>query len=439
MRRAERHIRRRTGGAGRTGGVATALTLVLTCGLTACGTGGDDGDPSSVSGSVVWWDTSGPTEAPFFNRLVADFEKQHPKIDVTYVSVDFFEAQQKYRAAAESGTGVPDVLRADVGWTAGFAADGLLADLTGTPALADEDDFLETTRASVTYDGGTYGVPQVTDTLALLYNRRLFEEAGITRPPASWKDLEAAALTVKEETGADGFAFNTDAYYSLPFLYGEGGDLLDPAASRITVADDAAVRGARTAAGLVASGAARKPPAEGAYDAMRSAFARGEVAMVLDGPWATADLFSGGAFEDRANLGIAPVPAGSAGTAGSPTGGHNLVVSADTEHPEAAALFVGHMTAAAQQERVALELGLLPTRKTAYTREVLSDPVRNSFYFAHTKSVPRLAVAESAELFASYEPHWGALLRGEAEPREALTATAEEWRATLLPTYGLTP
>ncbi|MFH0244644.1 extracellular solute-binding protein [Streptomyces sp. HK10] len=424
--------RRRTAAA-----LAAAVSLALTA--TACGVlgGSAEDETSAVSGSVTWWDTSGEAEAPHFAELVAAFEEKYPEVDVEHVSVPFDQAQQKFLDAVESGRGVPDVLRADVGWTIGFAAEGHLADLTGTPALeADMSGFLPTTTASVTLeDGGIYGVPQVTDTLALLYNRRIFEEAGISRPPSTWKDLKDVALEIREKTGAEGIALNPDPFFSLPFLYGEGSDLVDVGSRTITVASPDSVRGVATAADLVSSGAAPKPPEKDAYAAMQNAFTSGEAAMMINGPWATADIFSSPEFEDRDNLGIAAVPGGGSGTAGSPTGGHNLVVSAETENPGASYLFVKYMTDAKQQESTALALGLLPTRTAAYTGKVLSDPVRNSFYLALTKAVARPSLPEGGQLFVALQPHYTAILRGEETAREGLARTAEEWSDGLLPGY----
>jgi arabinogalactan oligomer/maltooligosaccharide transport system substrate-binding protein len=421
----------------RTAALAAACSLALTA--TACGIlgGSPEKDSAGASGSITWWDTSGEAEAPHFAELVAAFEKEYPDIDVEHVTVPFDQAQQKFLDAVESGRDVPDVLRADVGWTAGFAADGHLADLTGTAALdGDMSGFLPTTTASVTLeDGGVYGVPQVTDTLALLYNRRIFERAGISRPPSTWKDLKDTALKIKERTGAEGIVLNPDPFFSLPFLYGEESDLVDVGSRSITVANAASVRGVSTAADLVASGAAPRPPEKEAYAAMQNAFKSGEAAMMVNGPWATADLFSSPEFEDRGNLGIAAVPAGSTGTAGSPTGGHNLVVSAKSENPDASYLFVRYMTEKEQQESTALTLGLLPTRTAAYTGKVLSDPVRDSFYLALTKAVARPSLPEGGELFVALQPHYTAILRGEETPRDGLARTAEEWSARLLPGY----
>lgn len=419
-------------------GTAAALALALLpgCGLAGGSTGGPD--PSEVSGSITWWDTSNETEAPFFNQLVAAFQREHPRIDVTYVNVPFFEAEQRYREAAASG-GAPDVLRADVGWTAGLVDAGLLADLTGTPAEPAPEEFLEQTVAGVTFEDGVYGVPQVTDTLALMYNRDLFEEAGLGRPPRDWTELRDYALTVKEATGAEGIVLNTDAYFALPFLYGEGTDLIDPVRRAITVADEDAVRGIATAAALVESGAAPVPPETGAYDSMVSAFRAGEAAMMINGPWVVADLLDSSTFARESDLGIAPVPAGSQGVAGGPTGGHSMVVSAHSAHPGAAQLFVRFMTAAEQQRRAATTLGLLPTRKAAYTDDVLADPVRNAFYFAQVKAVPRTAPAQGAAMLSTLQERYTAVLRGEREPAEALAETAQVWRDELLLGYSIDP
>ncbi|AXK35367.1 extracellular solute-binding protein [Streptomyces armeniacus] len=430
----------------------TALALALAASGTACGGDGDGGDPGAVSGEITWWDTSNATEAPVFARLVADFERKYPDVEVKHVNVPFTEARGRYEAAARTGRGVPDVLRADVGWTAGLVEQGYLADLTDTPALHERGDFLPSTAAGTALEGGVYGVPQVTDTLALFYNRRLLERAGADRPPATWRQLKATAADVAAATGADGIALNTDPYFALPFLYGEKGGMVDSGSRTITVAGAASVRGATTAAELVRSGAAPRPPAGGkAYDAMQEAFKNGDVAMMVNGPWATADALSGREFADPENLGVAPVPAGSTGRAGAPVGGHNLVVSkhagnsgdsADggdsgdekADSADAARHFVRFMTDARQQERAAVRLGLLPTRKSAYTRKVLADPVRSAFYTALTKAVPREPLAQGQALFDELEPAWEAVLRRTESPRPALTGTAERWRAELL--YG---
>ncbi|PLW74597.1 extracellular solute-binding protein [Streptomyces sp. SCUT-3] len=417
-----------------------ALATVVALTATACG-GSDSEDkaakePGEVSGTVTWWDTSDNTsEAPAFKKLIADFEKKYPKVKVKYVNVPFAQAQQKFKTAAQSGKGAPDVLRSDVGWTPGFAKLGYLAALDGTPALDDKDKFLDGPAASGGYEGKTYGVPQVTDTLGLLYNKELLEKAGVKEAPATWTEVKDAAKKIEKKTGADGIYLNPDSYFALPFVYGEGGDMVDVEGKKITIANDAAVKGVSTAVDLIKSGAAPKPDTTDGYNNMQTSFKDGKVAMIVNGPWATADIFSGKSFKNKENLGIAPVPAGSTGEAGAPVGGHNLVAYAGSGNLDASYLFIKHMTSAKAQEQVSAEIGVLPTREDAYTDKVLSDPVRKAFYDALGKAHPRPAIAEGGDLFTDFLPHYVKILQGTETPEEGLTATADAWKKQLLKDY----
>ncbi|MFI9718613.1 extracellular solute-binding protein [Streptomyces sp. NPDC052396] len=428
-------------------GISVAAVVgVLALTATACGGdggGGSDGakaasDPGSVTGTVTWWDTSDATnEAPAFKKLVKDFEAKYPKIKVDYVNVPFDQAQQKFKTAAATGQGAPDVLRADVGWTPGFAQLGYLKDLTGTPALDRTDDFLPGPLKNAAFQGKTYGVPQVTDTLGLLWNKDLFAKAGVDKPPATWQEVKDVAKKIKDKTGADGLGLNPDAYYSLPFLYGENSDMVDVDKKQITLADAASRKGVETAVDLIKSGAAPKPAGTDGYNTLKTDFKNGKLSMLIDGPWATKELFGGDAFKQRGNLGIAPVPAGSTGTAGAPVGGHNLVVYAGSKNFDATYLFVRFMTDTAQEEAASNAIGVLPTRKSAYSAQVLADPVRKSFRDALDKAHLRPQLAQGGDLFTDWLKHWTQILTLREEPKDGLDATAKAWKSTLLKDYSV--
>lgn len=91
------------------------------------------------------------------------------------------------------------MIRAEVGWTTEFAALGYLAPLEGTRALDDAPDRLPTPAASGRWGGRTYAVPQVTDTLALIYNKALLKKAGHDQPPATLDELKKTALDVRKK------------------------------------------------------------------------------------------------------------------------------------------------------------------------------------------------------------------------------------------------
>src|SRR5680860_1407803 len=114
-------------------------------------------------------------------------------------------------------------------------------------------------------------------------------------------------------------------YFMLPFVYGEGGDLLNAADKKITVSSPEAIAGAAIAADLVKSAGFVKPPATDAYGAMMKGFTAGNTAMIINGPWEVNNIKGAPAFGGLDNLGIAVVPAGSK-RAGAPVGGHDYVI-----------------------------------------------------------------------------------------------------------------
>jgi hypothetical protein len=126
---------------------AVAMAAAIVLGVTACGgSGSSDGksdkaaakDPAAVSGTITYWDTSdAKNEAPAYQALIKDFEAKYPKIKVTYQNVDFTTVEQKFKAAAQSGKGAPDVVSTDVGLIPEYASLHYIAPLDGTAALSD--------------------------------------------------------------------------------------------------------------------------------------------------------------------------------------------------------------------------------------------------------------------------------------------------------------
>jgi arabinogalactan oligomer/maltooligosaccharide transport system substrate-binding protein len=383
----------------RRGIAATALVASFALAATACG-GSDSGDKADGPVTITWWDTSNATnEAPTYKALIKDFEAANKDVKVKYVNVPFDQAQNKFDTAA-GASGAPDVLRSDVGWTPAFAKKGYFLPLDGTEALADQAKFKPNLIEQAQYDGKTYGVPFVTDTLALVYNKQLFQKAGV-EAPKTWDDLKTAAATIKSKTGVDGYWGSTAAYYAQPFLFGEGTDTVDVSAKKITVNSAAAQKGYGTWLSLFSGkGLHKADTTADAYAHIQDAFVNGKVAAIVQGPWEITNFYKGSAFTDKANLGIATVPAGSTGKAGAPTGGHNLSVYAgsDSAHQKAAEKFVGFMTSAKSQTQIALKNSTLPTRDDAYTAEVKADPGIAGYQTVLASAQPRPALPEYSSL-----------------------------------------
>ncbi|GGS21212.1 extracellular solute-binding protein [Streptomyces griseoviridis] len=420
----------------RRGIAATALVASLALAATACG-GSDSGDSADGPVTITYWDTSNATnEAPTYKALVEEFEAAHKDIKVDFVNVPFDQAQNKFDTAAGS-KGAPDVLRSEVGWTPAFAKKGFFLPLDGTEALADQDKFQSSLIEQATYEGKVYGVPLVTDTLALVYNKALFEKAGVD-VPKTWDDLKKAAATIKEKTGVDGYQGSTAGYYGQPFLYGEGTDTVDAEGKKITVASAEAKKAYRTWLGLFdGEGLGKADTTADAYAHKQDAFVNGKVASIIEGPWEITNFYKGSAFKDKDNLGIATVPAGSTGEAGAPTGGHNLSVYAgsDEAHQKAALKLVNFMTSAKSQETVALKNSTLPTRDDAYTDKVKADPGIAGYQGVLAAARPRPALPEYSSLWTPLDDELPLIASGKKSLDEGL-GDAETAFTKLVPDFA---
>ncbi|WNM34669.1 extracellular solute-binding protein [Streptomyces sp. Li-HN-5-11] len=422
----------------RRGIVATALVASLALAATACGGSDSGSDKSGGPVTITWWDTSNATnEAPTYQALVKQFEAANKNIKVNYVNVPFDQAQNKFDTAAGS-KGAPDVMRSEVGWTPAFAKKGYFLPLDGTEALADQSKFQPNLIKQAQYDGKTYGVPLVTDTLALVYNKAIFKKAGITEAPRTWDELKADAFKIDAKENVYGYWGSTQAYFAQPFLYGEGTDTVDATAKKITVNSPAAKKAYGTWLSLFhGQGLHKADTTADAYAHIMDAFVSGQVAAIVQGPWEITNIYKGSAFKDKSNLGITTVPAGSTGKAGAPTGGHNLSVYAgsDKAHQEAALKFVKFMTSAASQETIAQKNSTLPTRDDAYTAQVKSDPGIAGFQGVLGAAQPRPALPEYSSLWGPLDTELPKIAGGKESLDQGL-GNAETAIAKLVPGFS---
>ncbi|BFU45076.1 extracellular solute-binding protein [Krasilnikovia sp. MM14-A1004] len=428
------------------GMIATALAVALTA--AACGgndkssTSSDNKaatDPKSLSASLTWWDTSDPkNEAPAFQELIKKFNATYPNVKVDYQSVPFADAQNKFKTAAAAKSGAPDILRAEVAWVPELASLGYLYNLDGSDLLKDESDFLPTPMSADKYEGKTYGVPQVTDSLALLYNKKIFAAAGITAAPKTWAEVKTAAATIKSKTGKQALFINSGGYFLLPFIYGEGGDLVDASAKKITVNSPQAVAGIKIAQDLVKDGTAVKPPANDAYGNMMTLFKEQKVAMIINGPWEVNGIKDAPAFGGLDNLGIAPVPAGSA-KAGAPVGGHNYTIwsGMPKEKVAAAVAFVKFMSSAESQAFLADKLGLLPTRKSAYDLPGVKDNATiAAFKPVLDAAVARPWIPEGGQFFGPMDKMAVEVLVQNKDAKASLDTVAKTYKSEIVKDYS---
>ncbi|MEE1929665.1 extracellular solute-binding protein [Streptomyces sp. TRM 70351] len=164
---------------------------------TACGgPGGGDvtlklvaadyGTPQEGNGSQVYWD-----------RLVEAFHEEHPDIGVDVTVLSWNEVDKAVADMVAAGD-APDI--AQIGAYADYAAGGDLYSASELLSIPVQADFLPGLARAGELRRTQYGLPFVSSTRLLFYNKTLFARAGLDpeAPPVSWAELRTAARALKE-------------------------------------------------------------------------------------------------------------------------------------------------------------------------------------------------------------------------------------------------
>ncbi len=406
-----------------------AITMCLALLLASCG---KKEEKTEGPATLTFWHTMNQEETITLEGIVDRFMDEHPGVEIQAQVVPFSDAQNKFKTVAQAGD-APDVFRAEIAWTPEFAELGFLMPLDEYVSQEDIQDYLPGALRYNQYKGRLWGIPQVTDCLALLYNRRMLREAGVD-PPATMDDLITVAKMLTDPgRGQYGFFWRGDSYWLTPFIWAFGGGLIDEDDHEIHINDPGSVRALEFYIALRDEHRVVPPEVDFAndYENMLVGFKTGKYAMILNGPWATADILSGQEFADPANLGVTRIPRGPAGY-GSPVGGHNYVISSSCEDVVAAYQFIHFLNQAEHQAELARKNNLLPTRKSAYDQpDVADNAIIQGFRDQLDVANNRPVIPEGGLIFVDFTPNLQAALNGSKTPQEALDATAKAWKDLL--------
>ncbi len=211
--------------------------------LTACGSdGGEAADGKTRITVNCMPPRSAEVDRRFFEEDVAAFEKKNPDIDV--VPHDAFPCQDPKTFDAKLAGGQME----DVFYTYFTDAKHVVdidqaADLTPyVKELKSYDSIQRQLRDIYTVDGRIYGIPRTGYSMGLVYNRELFEKAGLDpdRPPTTWAEVRDAARRIAAlgdgTVGyADYSAQNQGGWHFTAELYSRGGDVVGADGKKATV------------------------------------------------------------------------------------------------------------------------------------------------------------------------------------------------------------
>jgi multiple sugar transport system substrate-binding protein len=422
--------------------VAALVAAACTSDTTSSqpGTSGSGGAPITLTmwhgyGEVV--DNQGQTnyEAKSLNDLVDEFNSTHPDIQVNLVyngSND--HALDKLTVALNAGE-QPDITYQYGTSMPQLATAAGIMDLTDRVQESDFnwDDFIEGARAASTVDGRVMGIPALIDNLAIVYNKDLFDQAGIDPPSAdwTWDDFRNAAKALTDPAKKQfGLGFPVDGtedtvWHYDAMLWEAGGDILNSDNTQAAFNSDAGVTALQTLTDMAVTDKSvfLDQKNVGQIDTL---FNSGKIAMDITGPWALSG------YPD-VNYGVQVMPAFPGGSHATIAGPDMWVLFDNDGHGEAAWEFMKWFTAAEQVKADALESGHLPIRNSVVDEPGFTDELDKKFpgegVFAQnlqnvTKARPVLQQYDQISTIMG-EAIVKAML-GQADPKQALDDAAAE-------------
>ncbi|GAA1519387.1 sugar ABC transporter substrate-binding protein [Streptomyces albidochromogenes] len=367
---------------------AAAIAIVTSLTIAATGCGGGEGGTGGASPKTLtyWASNQAPSVEADKKILTAELKKFEKRtgIKVKLEVVPWSDLLTRILAATTSGQG-PDVLNIGNTWSASLQATGALLpwDDAAFDKIGGRDRFSEAAVASAGVEGkDPAAVPLYSLSYALYYNKRMFEDAGVEKPPATWDELVATGKKLskggKWALGAEGSNLSNNIHQIFALGQQHGSDFFD-ASGKPDFTSDANVAAVKQYVDFMAKDKIIAPGnAEYAQNQSLQDFARGKTAMVL---WqAAASTFAAHGMKPD-DWGVAPVPVPSGAPGGgrqvnSMVAGINMAVFKNSKNLDGATEFVKFMTSDEEQKILNDSYGSIPPVKAAQQDPAFAAPDR---------------------------------------------------------------
>ncbi|MFE5617648.1 extracellular solute-binding protein [Streptomyces sp. NPDC056524] len=363
---------------------AVTLSLVLTA--AACGGGTSDGSGSnSQPKTLTYWASNQGSSIEVDKKVLQpelDRFERETGITVKLEVVPWSDLLNRILTATTSGQG-PDVLNIGNTWSASLQSTGALLpwDAENWKKIGGKDRFVDSALGSTGAPGqDPAAVPLYSMAYALYYNKQMFKDAGVDKPPATWDELVATGKRLSKDgkwaIGVEGANLSNNIHQVFVLGKQHGADFFT-ADGKADFTSDGAVAAVKQYVDLMAAHKIVAPGnAEYAQNQSLSDFAKDRTAMVL---WQTPSqtFASQGMKEDEWGVAPAPVLSGAPGTGtavNSMVAGINMAVFKNTKNIDGAMKFVTFMTGDEEQKILNKAYGSVPPVKTAQQDPAFSTP-----------------------------------------------------------------
>jgi multiple sugar transport system substrate-binding protein len=413
------------------GCAAVALALLAGCGGddSTAGSGGDAEtgstkgakviDPKlldSAKGTVTY--CSGKDTSGAVAQFVKDFNKANASKGLKVKFVEFpasaDEQRNQFIQRQQAKSGDCDVFSSDVIWTAEFASQGWLYDMSKY-VESRKDEFIPAPLETITYDGKIWGTPETTDASFLYYRKDKVDQV-----PSTWQEV----YDVARRQG--GIVYQGAPYEGLTcdwleLAFAAGGSILNEDGTKATIDSPENVKATQFMIDGIKSGAAPKANTTYMEPESLAAFQTGKFAFMRNWPYAYA--LNAKAAKVKGKFDVAPLPEFEGGGKAGILGGHNSVISAYAKNPGGALAVADYLSGPEWQKKNAIQFTRAPTIGSVY-----DDPdVKKAMPFA-----PQLKQAVSQAKARPVSPVYpqisqaiyknvNAALSGQMSAQEAMT------------------
>jgi multiple sugar transport system substrate-binding protein len=416
-------------------------TALVAAGAAGCGS--SDGGSSGGSGNVVMWHGYDQTPRRATNALVGAYDKTDPgfKVDARY-------AGQSDNALAKTLTSLTAGNFPDVVYL--FGSD--MATIARSPKIVTWndyidahpefhwDDFFAAGRKAATVNGKVAGIPALVDNLGLVYNKKLFAQAGVAPPTAdwTWADFRAAAAKLTDPAKHQfGWAYpisgdEDTTWRYIAMLWQAGGDILNADNTKAAFDSPAGVKALTLLQQMAVQDKSIYTFQTADSTKYLSLFNAGKIAMLWTGPW---DM---GSFNQDVDYGVQILPGD---VNHSSISGPDMWVTLNHGSKSAAdaQTFLADYTSAKTHLQYAIQTGDLPIRESEtqlpdYKAVYLKKFPAAAVFVANLKdnvTKARPAIPEYTGVSKAIGDAVASVILGKAQPADALHDAAQAADAAL--------
>ena len=324
-------------------------------------------------------------------------------------------APDKFQSSSGAGKG-PDIFCWPHDRVGEWARSGLIVPVHPRAKLRDSIDA--SAWSAFQYKGKTWGYPISIEAIGLIYNKAL-----VPTPPKTFEEVIALdkqlALRGKKAILWD---YNK-SFFSFPMLAAGGGYIYRKDAQGnydvhdIGVNSPGAVAGATVLQQLVQRG---QMPKGAGYAEMEGGFARGDVAMMISGPWAWEN-----ARRAHVDFGVAPIPSVAGHPARPFVGVLGCMIAAPSKVKDIAREFIEHHLLRVESlKTINADVPLGTPANKAFYAELAADPnIRATMENARIgEPIPN--IPETGKFFTAVDAALEAITNGRQSPKAALDGAA---------------